>query len=107
MVWIQWFTGMRSSEICGLRKDLIDQKGAVWVYRPQKFKNQWRSAEDMDVFIGPKAQRILRLFMNDGYCFNPRLINSNANEKYNKDSYRRSIRVDTTPIEAFGNNEDY
>ena len=75
MTSLQWITGMRSTEICIMRPDAIDTSGNVWIYRPEKFKNQWREeVTEKVIYLGPKAQEVIELFMDREpmeYLFKP------------------------------------
>jgi integrase len=74
MVEFQRLTGARSEEVCSLRASNLDTSGPVWVYRPAKHKTENRG-HDRLVYIGPKAQAVLRLFLEaaaEEYVFSPR-----------------------------------
>lgn len=64
MVRFQRCTGARSGEICIMRPCDIDRSGAVWVYRHSKNKSGYLNYERL-IFIGPKAQEILKPFLED------------------------------------------
>lgn len=70
MVHLQALTGMRPGEVCRLRGDEIDRDGPAgcWVYRPARHKTAWRG-HSRDVVLGPRAQRVLRPWLTDGYLF--------------------------------------
>jgi integrase len=73
MVELQRLTGMRPQEVCLLRPCDIDRSGDVWTYTPHEHKNQHHKKQ-RTVFIGPKAQRILKRYLlraSDAYCFSP------------------------------------
>ncbi len=74
MVRLQLLTGCRPAEVCLLRPiDLDMTNPACWVYRPEKHKTEHHGHDRM-VFIGPKAQEIVRPFLGtklDAYCFCP------------------------------------
>jgi integrase len=76
LIEIQRLTGARSSEVLAMRPRDIDQSGVVWEYRPTQHKNAHRVGHPTRVIIlGPKAQAILRPFLNrplDAYMFSPR-----------------------------------
>lgn len=63
MVDLQWWTGMRSSNICDMRRGEIDISKDVWEYTPGKHKTQHHD-KDLVVMLGPRAQQILAPFMN-------------------------------------------
>ena len=74
MVELQRLTGMRSGELCILRTCDLDRSGDVWVYRPQFHKNTYRG-QDRPVYLGPRAQEILRPMLLDdrpeAFVFSP------------------------------------
>ncbi len=75
MVRVQRLTGMRPSEVVQMRPGDIDRTQEVWVYRPERHKNEWRGQE-RTVPLGPKAQAILTPFLEkrpaDTPCFSPK-----------------------------------
>lgn len=74
MVRVQLLTGMRPGEVCIMRGADLDTTGKQWAYRPATHKNQWRGHGKV-VYIGPKAQDILRPFLKadlQAYLFSPR-----------------------------------
>lgn len=73
MVRIQRLTGCRPGEACGIRPCDIDTSGNVWCYTPESHKTEHHGRERR-IFIGPKAQDILRPFLlrdHQAYCFSP------------------------------------
>ena len=111
MVRLQEASGMRPQDVCGIRPADIDQSGDVWIYRPTAHKGDWREGEAAEriVALGPKAQAILRLWMDrdpQAYCFSPiesevvrRTAGSRGKQRpdrkpracYTTASYRRAI----------------
>jgi integrase len=73
MVRFQWLTGCRPQDVCNLRADTIDRTGPTWVFRPRRHKTAHRG-KVREVFIGPKAERLIAPFLTDdgGYLFSPR-----------------------------------
>lgn len=78
MVEVQRLTGMRPQEICGMRPVDIDTTGTVWEYRPSRYKTEHRHDDEPDreriVFIGPRAQAILKPFLPlnvEAHVFSP------------------------------------
>lgn len=74
MVEFQRLTGARSGEVCSLRASDLDTSGPVWVYSPASHKTEHRG-HDRLIYIGPKAQALLRPFLDpaaDEYVFSPR-----------------------------------
>ena len=63
MVRLQRLTGARPGEICTLRPCDLDQSGDVWVYEPGEHKMEHHGASRL-VMIGPKAQKLLKLYLN-------------------------------------------
>lgn len=55
LILCQWHTGARPSELTQMRPTEIDRTGDVWVYRPEKHKNQWRG-QGRAILLGPEAQ---------------------------------------------------
>lgn len=69
-------TGMRPAEACGMRSRDIDRTESVWIYRVDP---EWNKTDHHDrprvVFLGPKAQAILRPRIKsagkEGWLFTP------------------------------------
>ncbi len=62
MLELQWWTGMRPSELVKMRaSDVIRENDAeVWLYRLTEHKNAWREdREEEFVVLGPECQRVL------------------------------------------------
>lgn len=73
MIQLQLHTGMRPGEVVLMRPGDVDQVDSVWIYRPHRHKTEYRGL-DREVFLGPRAQEILRPWLNRGaecYCFSP------------------------------------
>lgn len=74
MVQLQWFTGMRSSNLCEMRPADVDRAGEVWRYVPERHKSAWRGRK-LSIFLGPQAQEILLPWLlrpEMAYLFSPR-----------------------------------
>lgn len=74
MVRVQRLTGMRPQEVTALRPCDIDMSGPIWEYRPGRFKTEHHEDKERVVFIGPRAQAILRAYLplsTTGYLFSP------------------------------------
>ena len=81
MVELQLLTGMRPAEVCLLRPiDIEMSNPTCWVYRPGSDQGPHGThktahhGHDRLVFIGPRAQAILKPYLGtklDGYCFSP------------------------------------
>jgi len=63
---LQLFTGARPGELIGMRViDLdMDTSENVWTYQPTWHKNAHHGA-DRTIYIGPKAQAVIRPFLSD------------------------------------------
>jgi len=64
---------MRPGEVVQMRKDLIDTRGSVWVYRPREHKGKWRNKERL-IPLSSECQRIIAPFLDrpdDAYLFSP------------------------------------
>lgn len=73
MVDLQLLTGARPGEVVSMRRGDIDTSGEVWVYRPATHKTMHRGKERA-VYIGPRAQELLRPFMDraaGAFLFSP------------------------------------
>jgi integrase len=81
MVDIELLTGRRPSEVCVIRPlDIDTRNSSCWIYRPGSdqgpngmHKTAHHGHERM-IFLGPKAQEILRPFLGielDTFCFSP------------------------------------
>lgn len=58
MIDLQKLTGMRPSEVVGLRTQDIDRSRTVWEYRPPHHKTE-HHGKDRVVYFGPVAQSVL------------------------------------------------
>ena len=73
MVRFQRFTGCRPGEGCIIRPCDVDRSDDIWEFRPVEHKTEHQD-RDRVVFIGPRAQEILRPYLLRGteeYCFSP------------------------------------
>jgi len=73
MVQLQWFTGMRSGEVCLMKTGLIEMGGDVWLYRPETHKTEHHGRPRI-VAIGPRAQAVLAPWLRpnlEEYLFQP------------------------------------
>ena len=74
MIRLQLLTGMRPGEVVGIRSIDIDRTRPVWEYTPPSHKTQHHGHRRV-VFLGPRAQRILRPFLQEdesAYLFDAR-----------------------------------
>jgi integrase len=81
LVRLQLLSGARGGELLGLRAADICRSGPVWVYRPPQHKNAWRT-RSREVFFGPKAQEVLRPWMErspDAPLFSPAVAEAERN----------------------------
>jgi len=58
MLLVQYWTGARTGEICGMQVEEIDRTQQTWIWRIKNHKNAWRGHQRV-VGIGPKARRVL------------------------------------------------
>jgi site-specific recombinase XerD len=73
MVRFQRLTGCRPEEVCLIRPMDVEATGPAWAYRPESHKAE-HHGRDRVIFIGPKAQDILRPYLlreKSAYCFSP------------------------------------
>lgn len=54
----QWFTGARPSELFLVRPGLLERRGDLAVYRPERHKNAWRGQERV-IFFGPRSLAVI------------------------------------------------
>ncbi len=74
MVRLQRLTGCRPDEICQIRPMDIDRTNDVWTYCPRSHKTEHHAGRDRVIFIGPRAQEILRPYLlreSTAFCFSP------------------------------------
>jgi integrase len=73
MVEPQRLTGMRPGEVCMMRSCDVNTEGRIWEYRPSSHKTEHHERERV-VFIGPKAQAVLKPFLSrdlQAFLFSP------------------------------------
>ena len=73
MVRFERLTGCRPTEACIVRPCDVDKSGEIWIYRPATHKVEHHGRARI-VFIGPKAQDLLRPYLlraAQSYCFSP------------------------------------
>jgi integrase len=74
MIQLQLLTGARPGEITAMRGCDLKTDETTWEYRPKRHKTQHRGKSRV-VFLGPKAQAIVRAFLKtdtQAYLFSPR-----------------------------------
>lgn len=62
LIQLQLFTAARAGELVTMRATEIDTSGPIWVYQPTDHKTAHHGIE-RTIYIGPRAQEIVRLFM--------------------------------------------
>ena len=62
IIQLQLFTAARAGEIVTMRATEIDTSGPIWIYRPAEHKTAHHGI-DRTIYIGPRAQEIVRPFM--------------------------------------------
>lgn len=88
MVRIQRLTGMRPQEVVGMRASEIDTSDPeCWVYIPGRHKTE-HHGRDRVIFLGPRAQKVLKPFIGNGDEF----IFSPARSEAERNSQKRSER---------------
>ncbi len=73
IITLQLLAGMRPGEVLAMRGADIDTRGPIWEYVPQSHKTEHHGKRRV-VFLGPRAQLALRLFLKadpDRYLFSP------------------------------------
>jgi integrase len=73
LIQLQRITGARSGELIVMQAADIDRSDArIWVYRPQRHKNQFRE-HCREIYLGPACQRIIRPFLQaEDFLFSPK-----------------------------------
>jgi integrase len=99
MLQVQRLTGMRPDEITIMSSSAIDQRGQIWIYRPNSHKLEWLDQEK-EVFIGPQAQQLLIPWIKNRqeqeYLFSPREVavaNAKALEKRRKRPSAKGVGI--------------
>ena len=98
MVRIQVATGMRPSELCGMRPGDIDRAGTEWMYRPPHHKNK-RKGKSRAIPILGDAKEALIDYMNrhpEAFCFSPSesVAWQNANKRANRQTKVQPSQLD-------------
>ena len=78
MIELQWWSGMRPSEVCRMRVQDLDTGGEIWHYRLDAHKSSWRDGEGYEgeaVSLGRECQRVLGPWLHQPgrpiYLFRP------------------------------------
>jgi len=93
MVRFQRLTSARPGEVCIIQPGLIDRSKEVWEFWPARHKTE-RFDKERVIFIGPKAQEILRPYLlrsASAYCFSP--TESEAKRHQDRRAARQSPRT--------------
>jgi len=83
MVQFQRLTGARPSEVCMMRSCDVNTEGRIWEYRPSSHKTEHHERERV-VFIGPKAQAVLKPFLSrdlQAFVFSPQASEAERHER--------------------------
>jgi integrase len=94
MVELQLATGMRPDEVTIMRPCDIDDTGEIWTYIPDSHKMDHKNLDRL-VFLGPKAQKLLRPWLDrnaEAYLFSPREVYEEAIARRRKDPARANGR---------------
>lgn len=95
MIDIQLLTGMRPGEVVAMRACDLNTSGKVWTYTPAQHKTQ-HHGHNRIVYIGPKAQRIIRPYLRrktDAPMFTPEgNFRHRDGDTYTPSSYRVHVR---------------
>ena len=85
MIQLQLLTGARPGEIIALRMSEVDNSGDIWIFLPEKHKNEYREME-REIYIGRQAQSIILGFLfgktPDEYIFSPKDANREIKQRY-------------------------
>jgi integrase len=97
MIELQLLTGMRPGEVAAMRACDLDCSGAPWFYRPKEHKTA-HHGHDRVVYIGPKAQAIVRRFLKsdpEAYLFSPA---DSRSEQYAEKRANRKTKVQPSQV---------
>lgn len=97
MIELQRLTGMRPNEVTSMRLCDIDRSRPTWAYSPASHKTEHHGRSRV-VFLGPKAQAILKPFLDvkpDSFIFSP----AEAVEEH-RASLRAKRKTPMTPSQA-------
>jgi integrase len=80
MIDVQRLCGARPHEVVEMRAIDIDMTGAVWEYRPRRYKTEHHNDDDSPdreriIFLGPKAQELLKPYLSlnvTDFLFSPK-----------------------------------
>ena len=86
MVRFAYLTGARPNEVCALKSRYVDRSKDVWVYSvPPDANKTEHHDQDRQIFIGPRAQKVLAPLLADiaadDYVFSPARAEAIRNKK--------------------------
>lgn len=96
MLWLQWYTGARSSSVCRAKPEQFELGFPLWLWRP-RHKTEGRDVE-LILPIGQRCQHVLMPLLArtapGEYLFNPRAIRNDRryNTRYSALTYRQAIK---------------
>lgn len=105
MIQLQELTGMRPGEVVIMRGCDLDTSGRIWEYRPASHKTEHHGI-DRVIFIGPKAQAIIKPFLGiklEAFLFSPRqaIEEKRKRERRRERQKRRKSRPRKFPGEHY------
>ena len=96
MIQLQLLTGARPGEIVLLKLADIDRSEIVWIFRPERHKNEYRDIE-REIYIGKQAQSIITNFLfgkhPSDYIFSPADANREAKQRTAAGSRRKNQKA--------------
>ena len=96
MIQLQLLTGARPGEIVLLNLADIDRSEIVWIFRPERHKNEYRDIE-REIYIGKQAQSIITNFLfgkhPSDYIFSPADANREAKQRTAAGSRRKNQKA--------------
>lgn len=96
MLELQSLTGLRTSEVCRIRVEHIDNAmlEGVWVLAITQGKNDWRENWETELLpLGPEAQRVLQPWLEAagaGIVFKP--SKARTAKEYDRNTYAQAVR---------------
>ena len=98
MVWLQWYTGVRSGTLVRARREEFYPDPAntgLWIWNPKHHKTE-RLGHELIIPLGPQCQeRVMSTLerVKSGYLFRPKETDRSkrAGEHYSVQSYRRAL----------------
>jgi integrase len=103
MVQLQLLTGMRPGEVLQIRGFDLNMSDRIWEYVPQSHKTEHKGKQRV-IFIGPKAQAILKRFLKkdvQAHLFSPNDSRSEFVRKHYRPGAKIGVYGDRYSIEAF------